>query len=320
MQAINKIRDGGNCEACRAPVVEEALKCSKCELLCHLTCSGYPEYQLVRFASTRSQYLCRACTSAEESYERTMERVKRLLSLEADAVEAAAEVEEDKTPLRSPERVNDQLDDGSNTGIRNTAEHLSNAVQQESGATPTPENRKGVCKHYLTKSCKYGPKGVGCGFDHPRKCIRFMKHGDKSNRGCKKGKNCERAHPKLCWKARDEGVCDRGANCKFHHIKGTRTQRESNPGVSGLERAAPPNSSKPAQPVLRGRKPRVELRSEPRRDASGNDTGYHNHDDFLGLKNQMAQLQIQMQGLLAQLIPKPVNQSRTQCQCHLALH
>ena len=78
-----------------------------------------------------------------------------------------------------------------------------------------------MCKFFKTKACKYGAKGTGCSYSHPPKCMKFLKHGNKKNGGCKKGNKCERYHPKLCFSSLNPNWCDK-KKCSFHHLPGTK--------------------------------------------------------------------------------------------------
>ena len=87
--------------------------------------------------------------------------------------------------------------------------------------TKSEKADKKLCKHYVYKSCKYGAKGDGCQFAHPKKCFKFTREGTHKKRGCTEGKNCKFFHPPLCRSALRNGTCDKH-ECGFHHIKGTK--------------------------------------------------------------------------------------------------
>ena len=83
------------------------------------------------------------------------------------------------------------------------------------------QNKKILCKHYVWKKCRHGSKGIGCSFDHPKKCFKFLKNGSVAKHGCNKGKNCQYFHPPLCRTSVKNGVCA-NTDCHFHHLKGTK--------------------------------------------------------------------------------------------------
>ena len=111
---------------------------------------------------------------------------------------------------------------------------------------PDSENRqKKLCKYYVYKRCKHGAKGKGCQFDHPKKCLRYIRNGDNKKRGCTRGKQCPFFHPPLCNNALRTGFCDR-AECRFHHIKGTKLSDGVSQSPDGNLQEGRRNSSGPA--------------------------------------------------------------------------
>lgn len=114
--------------------------------------------------------------------------------------------------------------------------------------------RTRVCKYYKTKSCKHGSIGTGCKFSHPKKCIKFLKHGEKAG-GCKKKGDCQLYHPPLCWNSVNHGTCYR-KKCAYHHLQGTKLTPREEPQADG-----PPDGGRREEP----RDSRSE-RSRPRRD------------------------------------------------------
>ena len=226
MQALVKTPRDGVCEDCKLPAGAEALKCNECHKFCHLRCSGFPFYHLLRLASSRISYSCRACVNLEgEEYERVSAKIKGLMDAEVDSIQAVAETQTEESGSASEtvviENESSQVD-ATHSEHRNSTEQTRQPRQAEEG------QRKKICRYYKTKTCRFGAKGVGCGFRHPDKCIKFMKHGDKSNKGCKKGKKCTMYHPPLCWSSKNEGWCDR-ENCKFQHLQGTQFVRRDVP-------------------------------------------------------------------------------------------
>ena len=127
-------------------------------------------------------------------------------------------------------------------GINRTSEERTTPITSTNGNNSQGQNTR-ICRFYKSKSCKHGVKGDGCKFAHPKKCQKFIRHGDKSNRGCKKGKRCSDFHPPLCWSSLKDGWCDR-QNCKFHHIQGTRfptrTDAGNNVPVNTMQQSCPP--------------------------------------------------------------------------------
>ena len=82
MQAITKTRGDELCCSCMMHMLDEALRCNKCVKLCHLSCSGLQESQLIRYLMTRSQYTCQACLIEDEKYTECQDKLKLMLSEE----------------------------------------------------------------------------------------------------------------------------------------------------------------------------------------------------------------------------------------------
>ena len=56
------------CQICENSIsTEEALRCSECDKVSHITCSGLPDYILVMYMITRNQYLCKQCVQQRKS-------------------------------------------------------------------------------------------------------------------------------------------------------------------------------------------------------------------------------------------------------------
>ena len=73
--------------------------------------------------------------------------------------------------------------------------------------------------HYLTENKKI--TGAACPNRHPLRCFRCCKYGERDRQGCKKGKECEYLHPKLCRDSVLRRECLK-EGCTFVHLKFTR--------------------------------------------------------------------------------------------------
>ena len=212
------------CKSCMAKLDTGALKCSKCQHFIHMSCSGLPEYQMVRFAVSQAQYMCMSCCkidTGDQKYEEELKSIKDLLDREKLLITPP------ESDLEKSSDLVEQLDPvvpfasllGDVNVVKNTEQHqaeIKNAKQTGK-----------LCKFYAYRKCKYGSKGDKCPFEHRRKCAKFIAHGDKNNRGCKKGKNCDFYHPPMCHTSLRDGTCNRNM-CKFQHVKGTRFTAELN--------------------------------------------------------------------------------------------
>ena len=56
-----------------------------------------------------------------------------------------------------------------------------------------------------------------CDLDHPKRCFRFCDYGPKHKNGCKRGKECQYWHPRLCRFSVQGKECD-VSECTFQHL------------------------------------------------------------------------------------------------------
>ena len=235
------------CSSCLNQLEALALRCKNCQCFVHLSCSGLPEYILVRLLSTQNSYSCKQCVRTKEliegKYEEDIDRVRELLANEqAEIIRLNSEADMttcnemrlalNQTVANSSSTTN--VDSGTApAGEGDTAVSLRNETVQNSGIVPQTQssssaergaNGEGgknekppkVCGYYINRTCKFGPGGNGCKFGHPKMCRSFAKFGDKRRGGCKKGELCNFFHPNLCWQASGGFECNR-KNCRFLH-------------------------------------------------------------------------------------------------------
>ena len=84
-----------------------------------------------------------------------------------------------------------------------------NSVLEPSPPRAVPEEQPVIpiqaCQLYLEGKCPHGISGKsngGCQRQHRKKCTKFMKWGNKGERGCK-DPSCDKAHPKVCPRSLD---------------------------------------------------------------------------------------------------------------------
>ena len=79
-------------------------------------------------------------------------------------------------------------------------------------------DKKDICYFYTTNKCKFGKD---CRKAHPKMCPKFKKFGLKkfNKNGCEE--SCENYHPKACFEAMKTKTCNRN-DCKFFHLTGTK--------------------------------------------------------------------------------------------------
>ena len=327
-----------DCAKCLVRLESVSLKCSRCSILCHLRCSDLPEYMLLRFKTSQAAYICRACVLGEgnpESLKEEQDSIKQIMMNEKETIEAAAKDNNCSIDnLMNQVEVEEKICDASRTvvSVNNDISGANNSSRPEqeenvSGA----QNLKKLCKYYVSRKCKHGVKGVGCSYDHPKKCLKFVSYGDKSSRGCKKGKKCSLYHPPLCYNAMNEGYCNR-ESCKYHHVKGTRfgwdeMQRDSY--VNNIDARVnnrnnvemPPRQFTSERQTQDSYAQRVIARNHGKVNGMastqasiqtpGNDS---NPQCFLEIMKQIQQMQLQIQTMLVHRQPLPVMKSCQHCQ------
>ena len=257
------ISSDDECRACQRIIVGEGLRCSDCQRLNHLSCTGLPTYALVCMAVTIRTYICPECVtkkkSAQMSYEDALRKIEHLIGVEAAAagtavansVAIADQIEDNNSAESTGDMDRDQT--GSNrinhSVIESTVGPASGSQSvtglylgpegSESGDAPSNravgtqngKNQK-ICKHYQIGKCKHGRKGEGCNFSHPKLCRNFIRLGNRKRGGCVRGDSCRFHHPPLCWKVEKGEPCLR-RNCSFLHPKGIKiTQEEDLSGES----------------------------------------------------------------------------------------
>ena len=167
------------------------------------------------------------------------------------------------------------------------------------------ENRRRtrICKFYKTSSCKHGVNGNGCKFSHPKKCIKFLKHGEKAG-GCKKKGECQRYHPPLCWNSVNYGTCHH-KKCTFHHLRGTKFTSREEPQTDvpadderrEVRRDSRRDMSRPRQDKQRPTYAQMTVNPRPRPPPAVAKED-ENQQDFADLRWEMGQLREMVKKLL----------------------
>ena len=257
----------------------------------------------------------------EADYKKGADIVKRLLAAEVAVIGAVA---------NDDPASNDRADDGQqqeSTGSTPNVAGTNPPVNQnteslgEANTAPTVDARrkKTICKFYKSRTCKYGTLGERCPFNHPKKCLKYITHGNKNSRGCKKGKECSLYHPPLCWSSINYGTCDKG-DCKFQHIRGTVVQRfYRNENVQADEGAHHTNAVRPQHFSPRDRNERTYAHAAnpsqnyrippPERDSDN-----VSRQNFLELRDQIQQMQGMMRKMM--MVEKDQRGIGTVTECH----
>ena len=289
------------CLSCQTDLESQALKCSKCQCFVHLHCSGLPDYFLIRFATSQSQYVCRNCVRSqdmdEEDFNSELTKIHEVIAKEKSSIERL-NVEADS---ESGDGARESLTENTDSVVNDSAVNNNSGVQTSSNSNGADNSKKNqtICRFFLRRNCKHGIVGKNCDFQHPKLCHKFTKNGDK-NGGCKKTQ-CKFFHPNLCRSSLKERKCLK-KNCRFFHLNGT--QREESSKITN-----PSNVTNKDQPASENRvtvsssySQAVRQRAPLAGDSSGPSPGQSVADssnnymtgDFLWVKQQLQQLTMQM--------------------------
>ena len=162
---------------------------------------------------------------------------------------------------------------------------------------------KPPCRHYRRGNCKYGRKGVGCPFPHPKECMKFVKHGFDSKTGCNEGRRCKAFHPVMCKYSLHKKVCT-NPDCRYPHIKGTRrTQPTQEAPQHGSSHHPGPHNRKEVADNSNCPTARETTPTEMKSKTESENPALLGNLTFLGNRVEMlASQQEQLQNMLARLM------------------
>ena len=194
-----------SCTKCSGQLLEDHVKCDFCGYLTHFTCSGLPDYMLVRFLQTEQGYMCEPCVKSKWSSEKISDAETKIKCTKQKEEESKQQVADLKTNER---------------------------------AAATPKSSPPVialCQRYRRGQCPHGLRGnklidgKKCAYAHPPKCRKFCSAGVDKRFGCRNGKKCKFLHPILCQSSgRGDQVCT-NESCKLTHLKGARRENVGRP-------------------------------------------------------------------------------------------
>lgn len=233
------------------------IKCNNCLMWVHYICTEMPTYALITLKTSNRKFTCQSCTRNNHAdYENIHKEIVQCRIAEQEIMKKSKHKSQDDTEANNYTRAELtaqpplQIENSHDSALSQVL--VSQQVSQTHGDTPedidlsqvpgshqltqthaqkevqkvSKQKSERICKFYSIGACRYGRKGTGCNFAHPRVCLKFMKHGYDERVGCKLGRRCEDFHPKICKFSLQKKECT-SMECNFLHIKGTRrTQKQ----------------------------------------------------------------------------------------------
>lgn len=118
---------------------------------------------------------------------------------------------------------NGDSDDDSNSELESSPRRRRKSKKTKSPdlTSRKPKNKTPtVCAFFRKGECRHGISGKGCAWQHPSLCHKLMTFGDNKPRGCSKGTECDKFHPKMCPSSLSSREC-LNETCTLYHVKGT---------------------------------------------------------------------------------------------------
>lgn len=315
--------DGDKCRICDRDIAEEGLRCSDCDGLSHLGCTGLPSYTLVYLALTRSAHVCSSCVLKKGNklltYEEAYKKIERLRDSEVETTEKIAAcsgsgVAASPGPGQNTDQEAPGMDGAQGSQLLADCADAEPETKTQKLSVRKDGSVSSICKHYLQKKCKHGRKGEKCKFEHPKLCRRYLKFGRRAGSGCQKGSGCDYHHPRLCWEYSKTGWCSR-SECRFYHSRGEASRAMVSIGGAGPSGATlvdqknpgPVRGNGPAGAMLGAR--RRENRSSaaaatPEMESKAAIEGKNSDANFLLLLSQLQAQFHQMQSVVQALLTR----------------
>ena len=204
------------CIHCLGDVMEDHLKCDFCARPAHLSCSGLPDYMLVRFLKSETGFMCEACVNSRWSSDKISDTQHLISNIKLKEKEAKQQGADSHTVVSS--------------------------------AAPTSPNVIPICRRFRRGQCPHGMKGQKlvegkkCAYAHPPKCRKFLLAGNDKKYGCGQGKRCKFLHPILCPSSgKGDGVCS-SESCKLVHPTRARRNNDCSDSRNSHSRVTTVNS------------------------------------------------------------------------------
>ena len=227
------------CRACNSMYSSTAvagLQCIRCDRVAHMECFNKDEATLRTTIMYGKDlvYICNLCNNGviKEKVIKDHMKTKKRKQTEVGAAEKTVEPAPETSEIPNPFSDSDESTDEDDTNedeeaatrwakrqkkATNKKENAKNKAKTNEVQETEAESEKPMCIHFRNNRCKFGLKGEGCKFYHPKRCNKKWK-GEAG--GCKNA-NCKLFHGKLCKGSLQSKVCLK-ENCTYLHSKDTR--------------------------------------------------------------------------------------------------
>lgn len=168
-------------------------------------------------------WMCKGCRLKNDLYASKPKKAVKFQSKTNVSVAPEATTEEPPNVDHDTNNEEDEEEDEDENEDRPSPRR--NADDQTEEREICPLYKKNQCPHGA--SGKFRVNGEACQHPHPRKCLNFCRYGNKSGRGCQKGRSCPKYHPILCKFSVRNGEC-RKQDCTFTHLRHTKRPKDGN--------------------------------------------------------------------------------------------
>ena len=252
-----------NCMKCEEQCTIECLQCVKCEKHIHNSCSGLPDYSLITWFYSRTQFICEMCTQKNlgTKYDevlawsiniRTQDRNNKKISEKSSKnIQTENEIGTDRDTKNST--THEKIDEIISEVTPNNEEGTEPVTTNKKNEHPVQNPKLTICHFYRIHKCKYGKLGSRCKFGHPPLCKFYKLFGCDPNKGCKNKDQCKFFHPQICRESENKRACYND-KCTRLHLKGTLRYKMLSQTRSPPLFPSPPSLTR--MPSLAGRESR----------------------------------------------------------------
>ena len=183
------------CLLCNYKCEEGSLQCDYCKKWIHYKCTELPIYFLVFLENTKTKYCCIECIKGkckkkpyeEQAAALEVEIANHFQDEEIGKLEDEKLLQNDiKNEKHTVSNCSKDCSGAQNVNVKVQNERVSKQTKSPEigdGSHDSSALKKRICEHYRYGKCKYGLKGKGCDYRHPKLCRKFINDGN-SQYGC----------------------------------------------------------------------------------------------------------------------------------------